>query len=80
MRERPLIDEVLKGLHGNPETFRKILLDKDAILARVCRYAERVAKRKRVEPWLIIGDITSHGSGVSNAIYQLYRDRQDGDD
>jgi len=71
------IDEVLESLRGNKEEFRKILLDKDKLLQNVCRYAERVAKRKRVEPWSIISDMTDHGSGVSCAIYELYRQRKE---
>lgn len=67
------IEEALEHLRGNKEHFRQVLLDKNKILASVCDYAERMAKKKRLEPWSIIGDITDHGSGVSSAIYELYR-------
>lgn len=67
------IDQVLEGLNGNKESFRKNLTDRSELLSKVCDYAERVAKKKRLEPWSIIKDITCHGSGVSSAIYQLYR-------
>ena len=67
------IDEALGHLSGDKERFRKVLLDKTKILNSVCDYADRMAKKKRLEPWSIIGDITDHGSGVSSAIYELYR-------
>jgi hypothetical protein len=67
------IDQVLEHLNGNKEHFRKLLEDKDALLASVCDYAEYRAEKARVPPWSIIGEITSHGSGVSSAIYELYR-------
>lgn len=67
------IDEALDHLRGNKEHFREVLTDKTKILNSMCDYAERMAKKKRLEPWSIIGDITDHGSGVSSAIYELYR-------
>lgn len=67
------IEEALTHVRGNKEHFRQVLLDKNAILTSVCDYAERVAKKKRLEPWSIISDMTDHGSGVSSAIYELYR-------
>jgi hypothetical protein len=67
------IEEALEHLRGNKEHFRKVLTDKTKILNSMCDYAERMAKKKRLEPWSIIGDITDHGSGVSSAIYELYR-------
>ena len=77
MADRPTIDEVLDSLRGPRESFRATLADKDKILSRMCRYAERKAKQIRVPPWSIIGEITDHGSGVSNAIYELYRDHSE---
>lgn len=77
MSERPTIDELLDKLKGPREVFRDILTDKDAILARMCRYAQWKAKEEGVPPWSIIGEITSHGSGVSSCIYELYRPRTD---
>ena len=76
MADKPTIDEVLDGLRGPRESFRQVLTDKDKLLSQMCRYAERKAKQKRVPPWSIIGDITDHGSGVSSAIYELYRPRE----
>lgn len=67
------IDEALEHLNGNKEHFRKVLLDKTEILKSMCDYARRTAKKKKLPPWSIIGDITGHGSGVSSAIYELYR-------
>ena len=58
------------------DTFREILLDVEKIMRGVCRYAERVAKKKRVPPWSVISKMTNNGSGVSSAIYELYRDNQ----
>ena len=71
---RPTIDEVLPRLHGNPDTFRQILADKDELLAKLCRYAKWKGKEQNVPPWSIVGEILGHGSGVSSAIYELYRE------
>jgi hypothetical protein len=70
---RTKIEVVLDGLVGDRESFRKTLTDAPGILRKVCRYAEQMAEQQRVEPWSIVGQITGHGSGVSNAIYELYR-------
>jgi hypothetical protein len=68
------IDELLDGFNGgNREMYRKMLEDKDGLLACFCAYAEKVAKKKRCPAWAVISDITHHGSGVSAAIYELYR-------
>ena len=72
------LDDVLDCLHGPRESFRKTLTDRDALLQKVCEYAELEAKRKRVHPWSVIGPIMGHGSGVSFAIYELYRKRKGG--
>jgi len=69
----PCIEEVLDGLRGNREHFREILTDTTGLLRKVCRYAEIIGEQKRRPAWSIIGEITGHGSGVSSAIYQLYR-------
>lgn len=67
------LDAVLDGLCGNPDTFRPILLDKTALLADFCDHVALIAKRERRPAWSVISDITKHGSGVSAAIYELYR-------
>lgn len=67
------IEESLDRIDGPRETFRP-LLDPVNILHRICRNAEGQALRRHTEPWVIIGDITGHGSGVSAAIYEIYRD------
>jgi len=67
------IEEALDGLHGSRERFRPMLENKDEILASMCDYAERTGRAQQVPPWSIISDITLHGSGVSNAIYKVYR-------
>jgi len=77
MPSRPTVDEVLSHLRGNPETFRRILTDKDMILELMCSYATWKSRLKRLPPWSIISDITGHGSGVSSAIYELYREYPD---
>ena len=71
---RPTVDDVLKCLRGNPETFREILTDKDKLLQKICSFAKWKAEQKGVPPWSIIGEITGHGSGVSSCIYELYRE------
>ena len=68
-----LIIEALDEINGPRETYRP-LLDPINILQRICRTAEGKARRRRTEPWVIISDITGHGSGVSAAIYSAYRE------
>lgn len=77
MTQRPSVDDCLKKLGGDPEKFRQILTDKDALLAKVCKYAKSRAAREKCSPWSIIGMVFGHGSGVSSAIYELYRERTD---
>lgn len=67
------IDEVLSRLSGDPETFREILTNKDKLLEKLCNYAAWKGKQQGVPPWSIVGEILGHGSGVSSAIYELYR-------
>ena len=74
---QPNIESILDKFGGARESVRAFITDKDRILACMCRYAERMAKKKRIPPWSIISDITDHGSGVSYAIYELYRTREE---
>jgi len=71
---RPTVDDVLKCLRGDPESFREILTNKDRLLQKICSFAKWKAEQKGVPPWSIIGEITGHGSGVSSCIYELYRE------
>lgn len=71
---RPTVDEVLDRLRGNRETFREIIADKDNLLSKLCKYAKWKGESESVPPWSIVGEILGHGSGVSSAIYDLYRD------
>jgi len=73
--EEEKLERVLNGLYGPRDSFREILTNTKDLLRKVCDYAEYRARRKRCEPWSIIGEITNHGSGVSAAIYELYRKR-----
>ena len=73
--DKPSVDDVLAFLHGDLDKFREILTDKEKLLEKVCCYAEYKAKRKKVPAWSVIGEIFCHGSGVSSAIYELYRNR-----
>jgi len=70
----PTVDDVLKSLRGDPENFRQILTDKDTLLQKLCRYAKRKGEDQNVPAWSIIGEVLGHGSGVSSAIYELYRE------
>jgi hypothetical protein len=67
------LDEVVSGMNGDPNHFRQILCDKNKLLERICTYAELKASRQNEKPWSIIQNITAHGSGVSAAIFELYR-------
>lgn len=71
---RPKIEEVLDGLVGDRESLRETLTNTRELLRKVCRYADWAAIKDRVEPWSVIKQITGHGSGISHAIYELYRD------
>lgn len=68
------IDDVLAKLNGPRETFLEILTDTEGLLEKVCSYASRTADEEGVEPWVIISRMTHHGSGISSAIYELYRE------
>jgi hypothetical protein len=70
------LDEVVAHMNGDPNHFRQILCDKNKLLERICTYAELKASRQKKEPWSIIKDITAHGSGVSAAIFELYRRKE----
>ncbi|WP_417459148.1 hypothetical protein [Kordiimonas sp.] len=67
------VEDALLYLRGDIERFRRILSDKDELLAKVCRYAELEADHLGIEPWSIIGRMFGHGSGVSSAIYDVYK-------
>lgn len=67
------IELVLDGLRGPREGFREILTDTDTLMADLMAFVDVCAKRRKQEPWSLIGQITGHGSGVSSAIYELYR-------
>jgi hypothetical protein len=74
------LETILDTLVGPREDFRRILLDAPGILERMCRMAKsesQYGRRKRgYEPWKYISDWTGHGSGVSKAIYELYRPKE----
>lgn len=70
------MDDALSRLYGDPEYFRDALTNVDSLMQKVCSYAEWKAKKARCEPWSIISEITGHGSGVSSAIYDLYRKKE----
>lgn len=72
MSRKCLIAYVARAMRA----FRKDITDIDKLMTSVCDYAERQAKKKRCEPFSVIGEITNHGSGVSSAIYELYRRRE----
>ena len=74
-----LMEKVLDGLVGPRESFRKDLKP-ESVLRRICNYAKRMAKGSYYSPEHYIGEITGHGSGVSRAIYELYRERKDARD
>lgn len=67
------LERALDILRGPRESFREILTNKDELLRKLCRYAKYKSKHEGVPEWSIIGEITGHGSGVSSAIYELYR-------
>lgn len=67
------IESAIECLRGNKDYFRESVSDKAELLSQVCDYVEREAKRKNTEPWCVMSEIVHHGSGVSSAIYELYR-------
>lgn len=56
--DRHTLDSIL----GNP--FRQLRM--------ICRRAERLAKKKRLPAWSIVGDMTANGSGMSSAIWRIF--------
>lgn len=66
------IEDALDALRGPRERFRELITDKDEILAACMDYFEKIAKKRRLPAWSIVGEATSHGSGVSSAIYESY--------
>jgi hypothetical protein len=74
-----LLEKVLSDLHGDKESFRDTLTNLPEIMRSICDYAEYVVSRGGSTCcWSIIGKMTSHGSGVASAIYELYRTRKKG--
>jgi hypothetical protein len=71
------METALGHLVGPREEFRKILSDAPGILRDICTYADNESAKRLVEPWRIISEITHHGSGVSKAIYELYKENPD---
>jgi hypothetical protein len=71
------IEDALDNLRGPRERFRELITDKDEILAACMDYFEKIAKKRRLPAWSIVSDVTNHGSGVSSAIYNLYRRKSD---
>lgn len=71
------VETAISNLRGNMDYFRSIVTDKDELLRCMCGYAKDEAERQRCEPWSIISEIVGHGSGVSAAIYEIYRRRDD---
>lgn len=69
------IEASVARLHGDKERFRQYL-NPVAIVNRMCDVAKYDGERKNREPWGIIKEMTSHGSVVSSAIYQVYRDAE----
>jgi len=68
------LESILAQMNGAPDMFRECVGDPRKVLARICRTAHWVAKRKKVPEWSIICKWTGHGSGVSAAIYEYYRE------
>ena len=67
------IEKAVDRLRGPREGFVSDL-DPVQVLSRICWVAEVVAEREGREPCSVIGSITGHGSGVSSAIYEVYRE------
>ncbi len=77
MPEAERLKRATANLRG--DGLAEIVGNADGLMAKVCWYAKNRAAREKCEPWSIIGKITGHGSGVSAAIYECYRERKDDD-
>jgi hypothetical protein len=66
------IEAAVSRLNGDNKDYFRKCLNPVAIVARMCDVAKSDANRKNREPWGIIKEMTSHGSGVSSAIYGVY--------
>lgn len=73
MPKQEEVEKLLETLRGPREEFRRVLLDTDTLMADLMSFVEQIAKKRKQPPWSLIGEITNHGSGVSSAIYELYR-------
>lgn len=70
------IEAAVANLNGDNKDYFRKCLHSVAIVNRMCDVAKCDAERKNREPWGIIKEMTSHGSGVSSAIYEVYRDAE----
>jgi hypothetical protein len=68
------LEGILSRMNGTPDMFRETVGNPRKVLARLCATAKAKAKRKKLPEWSVIGDMTGHGSGVSSAIYEYYRE------
>lgn len=75
-RLKEAVDFLSRGHKDLDSTYKRMLTDMDRTMERICSYCERQGKKKKLEPWVIMSDITNHGSGVSSALYELYRRRE----
>lgn len=71
------VEKAISNLRCDMGYFRSVVTDKDGLLRKMCDYAEYESNRQRCEPWSIVKQITGHGSGVSAAICEIYRRRDD---
>lgn len=47
-------------------------LTKESLLKRARYYIEAEAKKRKVEPWVIVGHIFAEGSGVSQTLWERF--------
>jgi hypothetical protein len=55
----------------NKKGVRECLENPYRIIERMRAYVLHEAKKKKLEPWSIVGNITGNGSGYSSAIWEV---------
>jgi hypothetical protein len=58
---------------------RADMIDAEELCEKLMRHLHKTAKRKHVPLWSVIGQVTSHGSGISYAITKRFVPEYQGD-
>lgn len=70
-REQKIEAYVSKCSETNKPHIKELLESPYRTIARMRYYIQAMAKKKKLEPWVIVGQITGNGSGFSSAIWEV---------